>query len=260
MEGGIKRTVFVSFPRSGHHMMINALKAILKDQMKYCEYYGHCMKFPCTDVSTNVMKNHDFDLKVPYLDDINYFVQLRHPYFSIQSWYEFYDAEYLNYTYDQFLDEKLEFWIRFVKKWIAFEKKINFIVYEKITKNFKEDFINILKRMNAQAFLEQDIDDVSNRILPVRLLTLSENFSLKRLKFVEDKIGDKLEYLGIPLFYEEAEKEMKLLRNNPLTEIYRTYRFRQGKHVKFKNLVIKEKEEEISKLKEQLNSIRKQGA
>ena len=63
----------VHWPRSGHHLLVRLLAAILGDRFGYCSYYGHnhdercCGRFPCTMPGISFAKQHDlgFDIPVP---------------------------------------------------------------------------------------------------------------------------------------------------------------------------------------------------
>src|SRR4030042_821818 len=82
-----RKTVCVTFPRSGHHMLVRLLTRYyagelgpLQDSPKiqklaakhhyragklcYCEYYDHCRTVPCSDTNTNFQKTHALDLKL----------------------------------------------------------------------------------------------------------------------------------------------------------------------------------------------------
>lgn len=76
----------VSWPRSGHHLLVNLLRLVLGDRFGYCESYVPatrpdvpcCQSFPCLkrDVIT-MSKNHDFELASPVPTDVRLIVQHR---------------------------------------------------------------------------------------------------------------------------------------------------------------------------------------
>lgn len=102
----------VTFPRSGHHLLVNMLFKYFSKDVKYpeilggethgkgkeiiragniyyCEFYAHCLTSFCTDPKTNFQKNHDADdlsLKNP---DYYYIIQFRNPMHAITSFYNF---------------------------------------------------------------------------------------------------------------------------------------------------------------------------
>ena len=65
----IIRTESISFPRSGHGPLHNALKRYFGDRLVYCDAQNQrgrhcgCRSVPCVNPMTNFSKNHDFDLK-----------------------------------------------------------------------------------------------------------------------------------------------------------------------------------------------------
>ena len=127
----------VSFPRSGHHGLMGFLDKICGAGSHYCEFYT-CKsydgtpiacpksdnkwqekKFLCEAGKTN-LKCHDFNLQLPYTPENKYLVQIRHPFLSIESWYEMELRKNIELpTWPEFLASKLEFWINFVQKWIV---------------------------------------------------------------------------------------------------------------------------------------------
>ena len=71
----------VSWPRSGHHLLMRLLEAYLGPSFGYCEFYEPedcCKTFPCARAGRiNVSKNHDDHFRLPQRDDINYLIQVR---------------------------------------------------------------------------------------------------------------------------------------------------------------------------------------
>jgi hypothetical protein len=78
----------ISWPRSGHHLLVRLLQAYFGSAFVYCEHHaGHptdeklgecCRSVPCVKAGHVTMtKNHDFDLKVPQIPGLRYLVQTR---------------------------------------------------------------------------------------------------------------------------------------------------------------------------------------
>lgn len=113
----IHPTECVSYPRSGHHGLVDVLRAYFADAFVYCESYDTPEKklgLP-GGALTNFQKNHDFELSTPVLPDRQYLIQIRHPLQAIESWDELdrragYPA--------QPQENKLGFWTAFVNKWV----------------------------------------------------------------------------------------------------------------------------------------------
>lgn len=130
-------TYIVSFPRSGHHGLMALLGDVstnLTDH--YCEFYN-CVRhdgveIPCPrsgirrekgnfscSAGKRFMKCHDFDLDLPLLSQNSYVVQYRHPFYSIESWYQLKAGGGRNLQdWTDFFNAKLEFWKRFIRKWV----------------------------------------------------------------------------------------------------------------------------------------------
>lgn len=84
----LRKVQSTSFPRSGHHLLVNCLLAYYGEtpyvqktsgeiiipeligswNFVYCEYYNHCYQVPCAHPATCFQKNHDDDWHslVPY--------------------------------------------------------------------------------------------------------------------------------------------------------------------------------------------------
>lgn len=148
----MKTTWFITFPRSGHHALLGLLDQISDFSSHYCEYYqcvGHdrrqlnCPKktLHWTDkalecgLGRRVLKNHDFDLNMAFNPDCNYVVQFRHPFLSIESWYERRQTRnsirkvrkvtrgqlkplVKHQEWGAFFNENLLYWQQFTKKWL----------------------------------------------------------------------------------------------------------------------------------------------
>lgn len=72
----------VSWPRSGHHLLVRLLKFYFGDKMRYCDYYGGiegcCKTLPCTrEADIDFTKSHDFDLTLPQIKGRKYLIQYR---------------------------------------------------------------------------------------------------------------------------------------------------------------------------------------
>jgi len=113
-------TECISYPRSGHHALVNVLKVYFAETFVYGEIYRdpHAM-LGCQFPPVNYQKNHDFDLKTPVnLDNSRqYLVQVRNPLESLESW-ETYDLR-VGATPDT-PENRVDFWAAFVKKWVLY--------------------------------------------------------------------------------------------------------------------------------------------
>lgn len=83
--------LFVTFPRSGHHLLVDILTEY-QPSLTYCEFYGCCNTYPCVHKST-LQKNHDFALDlVPGPDEIVVVQHRRAVDKALQSWRELLQA------------------------------------------------------------------------------------------------------------------------------------------------------------------------
>ena len=117
----MNKLLIVTFPRSGHHLLVGMLQKYFGPEMVYCETYEHCNTIPCPNLTVNVQKTHDFDLDVAAPDGWKVLVQMREPLPAIVSWYETqvsrYGMEDSRRSWDEFFAEKMHFYVNFYKKW-----------------------------------------------------------------------------------------------------------------------------------------------
>ena len=80
--------VGISWPRSGHHMLVRLLTLYFGDSFGYCEFHAGtpnlsditecCRTVPCRHADRIALtKNHDFDLQTPQIEGQKYLVQYR---------------------------------------------------------------------------------------------------------------------------------------------------------------------------------------
>jgi hypothetical protein len=120
-------TECISYPRSGHHALVDLLRAYFGEGFVYGEIYREPTAvlgslFP----PVNYQKNHDFDLLTPVDAARNYLVQVRNPLESIESW-ETFDRR-VGHTPDT-AEARLDFWNAFVKKWVFGEVPNRLVVW-----------------------------------------------------------------------------------------------------------------------------------
>lgn len=72
----------VSWPRSGHHLLVRLLTLYFGPSFRYCDYYGGiegcCKSVPCTRLGEiHFTKSHDFDFTLPQIPGRKYLIQYR---------------------------------------------------------------------------------------------------------------------------------------------------------------------------------------
>lgn len=210
-----QNTYVVCFPRSGHHAMIGFLDRISDFSEHYCEYYtctrhnGDKIECPASALNAKlkrlkcaagnrILKNHDFDLNLPYTLKDSFIVQYRHPFYSIMSWYELEREKGRPVKpWPGFLREKLDYWKSFMNKWViehGAESNVLLVPYESLAE--REMLVRIAE---FSGFTNCDLNKLgvnyfkSSRKLP-------EGIGLDRN--LEAEIYDLLEKAGIaPLFH-----------------------------------------------------------
>ena len=119
----IQPTECITFPRSGHHLLVRLLKQYFGDDMLgYSESYTDPNRRLELDPSVRFQKNHDLQLGTSVRDDRRYIVQIRYPIDSLVSWYKW-ECENRRATdspdaWVNFALQKTSFWMQFYRKWV----------------------------------------------------------------------------------------------------------------------------------------------
>lgn len=215
-----QQVYFVTYPRSGHKALVRFMDHMAGIGDDYCEFYN-CInhkgiKHKCIYENYNwinkhfrcgagkrLLKNHDFDLGLPIRNDVLYVIQYRHPFKSISSWYEM-DVE-RNHDipeWDIYLRVKLEFWIKFMRKWVQGNlEKSNFffIQYENLGDREKlEDLVRFIGS-NVKRQLEPGY------YVDKRSLHCADSIDRKTLRLYEEKISPVLKMAGVNRLFKDEE-------------------------------------------------------
>ena len=118
----------VSWPRSGHHLLVRLMSGYFGESFNYCEFYSEnidcCRKFPCErSRQVTFSKNHDFKREISTEEKTPYLVQYRDFFNSVTS-----EFELLVKRHGERCDNKAEFtkfsvnrskhYKEFIEKWV----------------------------------------------------------------------------------------------------------------------------------------------
>jgi len=220
-----KKIQLVTFPRSGHHLVVNVLlkyfsgninfpitdgkktdtectEIIRAGGINYCEFYNHCQKTPCTDQTVNLQKNHDFNLSLANEENNRYIILIRNPLESLVSFFNFFldlpiKQSIINGNvildkkgWEDFATKEILFWKDFSNKWILNNRKVNFLffTYEEILRNPLTSFICMMKFINHT--LDIDIEFLQSII---KQMNIENKSILTNFIFYEESFFKKLE-------------------------------------------------------------------
>lgn len=118
--------VGISWPRSGHHLLVRLLELYFDDAFTYCDPYakkpGCCGTIPCQKRdSVNFTKSHDFQLDVPQVKGLKYLVQYREFSSSVVSNFELYvlhGGEDSMRGFKDFASSEFSRYLDFLDKWV----------------------------------------------------------------------------------------------------------------------------------------------
>lgn len=161
----MSKYIFVTFPRSGHHLIIDILRAVAiahNIEFTYCEYYTCCQQVPCIHKNT-IMKNHDFDLTLPQdLPNYTYIVMYRkNAIQQLEAFYRFHLQKPEDYDLKDcvaFIKENTPYYNEFIKKWVYNDIQ-NFVLisYEDVLIDCKNIIIKLFTLFYPHVTLDSQI-------------------------------------------------------------------------------------------------------
>ena len=174
----IHRTECMTYPRSGHHLLIKLLIAHYGQRINYSEFYGDKWHLD-THPQTNLQKNHDFGFDAPVdKEDRQYLVQLRRPIDSIVSLYR------LNYqgvgrqifdpplpedneeTWRRFAQQQAVVWADFYVKWVlrpAVRPRL-IVRYEDLARHPHATLTKVGKFLTGVSPTIEEVDNILQKI------------------------------------------------------------------------------------------------
>ncbi|WP_217639326.1 hypothetical protein [Salinihabitans flavidus] len=122
----------ISWPRSGHRMLVGLLKLYFGKSFGYCNFHSGkpsvedistcCKQIPCKHAGRIMLtKNHDFDLSVPQLEGEKYLIQYRDFAPSVVSNFELFvrnGNEDSVLSFRKFVSNQFSRYLDFVNKWV----------------------------------------------------------------------------------------------------------------------------------------------
>ena len=187
----------VSFPRSGHHILVDVLSSYFGSTFQYCGFYLLCEQRPCAGRVNHLQKNHDHELTLPIDADHDYLIQYRHPLHSITSHYEhklrhgeFSPEQDSRDTWEEFALASVGHWRSWARKWLiantnprAFK-----LAYEEIMANAP----GVLARL-VQFFGPSHPVDLAHLHRIIRQITRAPRRSLRQFRYFDPAFFRMLE-------------------------------------------------------------------
>jgi Sulfotransferase domain len=218
----MKKTMLISYPRSGHHLLVDLLFACTESNyeskdyrglvhgstIKYCEKYSHCSTTYCTDSNTNLQKNHDFflhvDVDIPYKKVIlirKDFIGSIISYFKLQT--KFYNFPNTYEHWILFLERSIYYWNGFIYKWLKSCKEKHVIIYEDLI----DHPVTVLR--DLLAYLEiNDYQDIEKIISQFTFRKPDTSFEFYDEKHFNQFVIENLTTLNILTNYHKKKDEV----------------------------------------------------
>jgi hypothetical protein len=152
----------VSFPRSGHSLLLRLLLAYFGSGFNYCEFYNGCRSWPCRRPLSNFQKCHDLRLDTPQRPDLRYIIQIRHPWPAIVSRFRLKLArgsvKDTMESWEQHRRKHLPYYTGFVERWALAGEGLHRVLvpYHRLIDRPVDIFAEIVRRFDK----EVDVDRV----------------------------------------------------------------------------------------------------
>ena len=181
--GQLRYVANISWPRSGHHMLVGLCRNYFGSDFHYCEFYNKdidcCRKFPCARQNKIVMsKNHDHKLDILLDDASPILIQIRSFKPSVVSNYELAVKNGREDSFKSFVNFATHYqnqYKPFYKKWITsdFDNERLIVRYEDITKNPETIFSDVLRFIAPGIVV--DVNRVQEAIENVNKVTVEKS-------------------------------------------------------------------------------------
>lgn len=164
----------VSWPRSGHHVLVRALQKIFKLHFGYCEFYGPsvdpksgcCGKFPCAQAGLiSMSKTHDFDLDAELPEGTRHIVQYRKFSEAVISEFELLVAKAADKdnaeTFKNFAERRARTYARFIQKWVQPRRPNRVLLdYADFVTDPHKAMRDILRLYDAQVYASRIAEEI----------------------------------------------------------------------------------------------------
>lgn len=210
----------VSWPRSGHHLLVDLLTAYFGQMFQYCQFYGKdkdcCGKTPCEwRDKIHFTKNHDFALSVPRQKDVVYLLQYRDFLPSVASEFELYvrnGNEDSEASFKSFSQQRAKSYKNFMAKWNAAEPQVEAIYrlsYERLTAEPELVLPEVLRLFDPdisidETRMKQVISSVRKNMVDKGELRFIDGFGVKstrkvtEFRYFDDEFFAKLKQMAEP--------------------------------------------------------------
>lgn len=235
----------VSWPRSGHHLLVRMLKLYFGETFGYCDFYGGiegcCKTVPCTRTdSVHLTKSHDFHQEVPQIEGRKYLVQYRD---YLPSGVSNYELFLLNKpkeldtreTFVAFISQQFTAYRIFMDRWVTSEFGADQLQlsYEQLLAYPKESLRLAVWWLDPQtpvdeARLDLAIAQVSGekveawQIETLQSVGVHEDRDLSEFRHYEPELFSRLSRLKLTR-QEVADAFMSLLGRPPVEKTYLTF-------------------------------------
>lgn len=132
---GLRVTINITYPRSGHHLLVNLLQHYFQERLVYSGIqlqFAHRLLLQGEGI--NFLHEHDHTDFVSKFPQNHYLIQIRYPLECLVS--DFYlnlmhpsqSTKDTREVWEEFAKERLELWVTFYKKWVLAEDLPNRLV------------------------------------------------------------------------------------------------------------------------------------
>ena len=235
----------VSWPRSGHHLLVRMLGLYFGEAFGYCDFYGGikgcCKTVPCTRIHrVHLTKSHDFQQEVPQIIGRKYLIQYREYLPSAVSNYELFLLDKpkevdSRETFTAFISQQFSAYRTFMDRWVTSEFGADQLQlsYEQLLAYPKDSLRLAVWWLDPQtpvdeARLDLAIAQVSGekveswRIETLQSVGVHDDRDLSEFRHYEPELFSRLDRLKLTR-EEVAQAFMSLLGRPPAEKTYLTF-------------------------------------
>lgn len=156
LDAGLVPHTGVSWPRSGHHLLVRLLQSVLGARFGYCQHYhtsaACCGQLPCRHPAVHLSKSHDFDGALPRDPGRRHLIQWRAFLPSVVSDFELVVRAGGEDSREAFLSHashRFGAWLAFQRRWVLWGQEQGQLVlrYEELIADPGAALARVLKAL-----------------------------------------------------------------------------------------------------------------
>lgn len=145
----------LTFPRSGHHLLVNMLRAYFGHELRYVESYEHPELL--NQPEANFIKDHDFAATAQAREGWRVLVQIRDPMEAIASRWQAEHAKESEEARDDFFRTQLAAYAQFCNRWVVPQQPNKLVIhYRELSDQPLETLLRVLRHVTSDGAFDPE--------------------------------------------------------------------------------------------------------